>query len=85
MLFKVAFLSCSDDSFSGGSLKRKFLTPTAIEVLSDWYEANKGHPYPDESTVEELAQKANVTTNQVNMQINVTDCFQYFEKCYFVT
>ena len=56
-------------------MKRKFLTPTAIEVLNEWYEANKGHPYPDESTVEELAQKANVTTNQVNMQIN-TECFQ---------
>ena len=69
MLLKFCLLHCSDDSFNGGSLKRKFLTPTAIEVLSDWYEANKGHPYPDESTVEELAQKANVTNNQVNMQV----------------
>ena len=59
-------------------MKRKFLTPTAIEVLSDWYEANKGHPYPDESTVEELAQKANVTTNQVNMQLNIYESLYIF-------
>ncbi len=59
--------SSTDDSFTLGGPKRKFLHSSAINVLNAWYEEHSNHPYPDEETVEELATKANISCNQVRI------------------
>ncbi len=45
--------------------KRRFLSDDAVNVLNDWYEKNKEHPYPVEDTVEVLSQKAVISSPQV--------------------
>jgi len=70
--------SSSNDSSSGGELnsgdmpdegqrsqKRKFLCPSAVSILNHWYESHFDHPYPDETTVDDLAKQGNITPPQV--------------------
>ena len=66
--------SSGNDSSSGGelnpdesqrSLKRKFLSPSAVGILNQWYDSHFDHPYPDEATVDDLAKQGNITPPQV--------------------
>ena len=63
------FLDSSDispnDQGYGSAQKRRFLSTSAIQILSDWYSEHLDHPYPDEEDVEELAKKASISECQV--------------------
>ncbi len=52
------------DKSRGGS-RRKFLDQHAINILTAWYDSHQDHPYPDDATVEFLAQTANLAVSQV--------------------
>ena len=61
-------MSLQDSSDSDGiefSGRRKFLSDTAISVLSTWYEQNADHPYPEGEVCMALAQRAGISITQV--------------------
>lgn len=44
---------------------KKFLSSSAVEILTEWYGQHQDHPYPEEETVRELARRAQISPAQV--------------------
>ncbi len=45
--------------------KGKALNKVAVDIMNKWYEQNLQHPYPSTDTAEVIAQKGNITAEQV--------------------
>ena len=58
-----AYRMSPGDASSPG--KRKFLSEQAVKILMGWYEQHYDHPYPDDSTVANLATASGITPTQV--------------------
>lgn len=55
----------SREEIENTTKRRKFLSPESVRVLNEWYSVNKNHPYPNDETVEFLAEKAGISIFQV--------------------